>query len=261
MYRCRGNPRDKWGYRKQIIHHAITGETMQPDLLSAQREEVQPEAVSPQELTQAESRSMPVPESAPPEPDPVDETVKSIPSSAKEKRRLKLNIAVIGLSLLLFLLLLSFGWVGYWAYTLNTELTASQGQLMALQANYDKLQADYTALTSENEKLNAELTQSKANLEKTNTDLTAARGDLSESMQRGENLDAQIDRAGKLAEVLFVWNTMDNPSDIFKLDTLINETNDKDLISQWNTFTRSPSDEALGGFLDYLILTIRNSLR
>lgn len=234
---------------------------MQPDLLSAQREEEQPDAVSPQELTQAESLSMPMSESTLQEPDPVAETVKSIPSPTKEKKHSKLNFAVIGLSLLLFLLLLSFGWVGYWAYTLNNELTASQGQLTALQAKYDKLQADYTALTSEHEKLNAELTQSKADLEKTNTDLATARGDLSESMQRGENLDTQIDRAGKLAEVLFVWNTMDNPSDIFKLDTLINETSDKDLIDQWNTFTRSPSDDALGGFLDHLILTIRNSLR
>jgi septal ring factor EnvC (AmiA/AmiB activator) len=205
---------------------------MQPDLLSVQREEEQPDVVSPQERTQAESLSMTMSESALQEPYPAAETVKPIPSPTKEKNRSKLNIAVIGLSLLLFLLLLSFGWVGYWAYTLNTELTTSQGQLTALQANYDKLQTDYTALMTEHEKLNAELTQSRADLEQTNTDLTAARGDLSESMQRGEKLDAQIDRAGKLAEVLFVWNTMDNPSDIFKLDTLINETSDKDLIDQ-----------------------------
>jgi cell division protein FtsB len=249
------------GLSKANHHHTITGGTMQPDLLSAQREEEQPEAISPQELTQAESHSMPMSESALQAPDPVAETIKAIPSPTKEKKRSKLNFAVIGLLLLLFLLLLSFGWVGYWAYTLNTELTASQGQLTALQANYDKLQTDYTALTSENEKLNAELTQSKSDLEKANSDLATVRSDLSESMQRGEKLDAQIDRGGKLAEVLFVWNTMDNPSDIFKLDTLINETNNKDLVSQWNTFTRSPSDEALGGFLDYLILTIRNSLR
>ena len=232
---------------------------MQPDLLSAQREEEQPEPVFPQEPIHTETLTMP--ESVPQEPDPVTESVKSMPAPTKEKRRAKFNFAVLGLSILVFLLLLSFGWVGYWAYTLNTELTASQGQLTALQANYDKLQTDYTALTSENEKLNADLIQSRAELDKANTDLTTAQDNLSESMQRGDKLDAQIDRAGKLTEILFVWTTMNNPSDIFKMDTLINETNDKDLISQWNTFTRSPSDDALGGFLDHLILTIRNHLR
>jgi cell division protein FtsB len=237
-----GNPRDERGYRKQIIHHAIIGGTMQTDLLFPQREEGQPEA-------------------APQEPDPVAETVKSIPAPAKEQKRAKFNIAVLGLSFLVFLLLLSFGWVGYWAYTLNTELAASQGQVTALQAKYDKLQADYTALMGENENLNAELTQSKANLEKANTDLNSVQSDLSESMQLGDRLDDQIDRAGKLAEVLFVMTSMDNPSEIFKIDTLVNETNNKELITQWNTFARSPSDDALGGFLEKLILEIRNSLR
>jgi len=230
---------------------------MQSDLLSPHREEQLPESLSAQELTQPEPRS--VPDATPLEPTLRVGAVS--PAPATQKKRSTLNIAVLGLVVLVILLFLASSWVGYWAYTLNTTLTTTQGQLAALQAEHAKLQTDYATLTSENQKLNAELTQVKATLEKANTDLDTAQADLSKSMQQGEKLENQIDASGKLAEILFVWTTVDNPSDIFKIDTLINETKNQELISQWNTFTNSPSDDAFAGFLDYFILAIRNSLR
>jgi hypothetical protein len=232
---------------------------MQPDLLSAQREAEVPESLPPQDLTPAESLS--TPEVAHPEPISVLEAIAAKPALAPQKRRAKLNTAVIGLVFLVFLLFLSFGWVGYWAYTLNAELTATQRQLSALQAKHDKLQADYAMRTSENDKLNADLTQSKTDLEKANTDLATAQADLSKSKEKGERLDAQIDTASSLMEILYVMTISDNDSDILKIDRLVNESKDKELKKKWDTFTRSPSEDAIGAFLDYLVLASRNSLR
>ena len=232
---------------------------MQSDLLSPQREEERPESLSTQELIPSESLSLP--DAAQREPSPVAVAVAPTPMPAIERKRTKINIAVIGLSLLVVLLFLAFGWVGYWAYTLNTELTTTQGQLAALQAEHAKLQTNYAALTSDNEKLNAELTQSKADLEQANTDLTTAQADLSKSKDQGKKLDTQIEAAGGLAEILYVMAISDNESDILKIDRLINETNDTQLIKEWDTFTRSPSEDAFNTFFNYLLMATRNSLR
>ncbi len=210
---------------------------MQTNLLSAQQNE-QTESVSPQDVVK------------PPESTPV-----------VKKKRSKLIVAWIGLGLFAVLFLLSFAWVGYWAYTLNTELTATQQQYSALQTEYDKLTSGHTALTLEHEKVNTELSQTKTDLEKANTDLTTAQGDLDKSKGRGEKLDAQIDEAGKLAEILYVMAISDSESDILKIDRLINEVNNQELTKQWNTFANSPSEEAFGSFFEYLIFVTRESLR
>lgn len=210
---------------------------MQTNLLPAQQNE-QTESVSPQEAVQP-SESTPV----------------------VAKKRSKLIIAWIGLGLFAILFLLSFAWMGYWAYTLNMQLTATQQQLSTLQTEYDKLKSEHTTLTLEHENLNAELSQTKADLETANTDLTAAQDDLSKAKDQSEKLDAQIDAAGKLAEVLFVFSMSDEPSDVFKVDELIKETNNQQLIDKWNTFTRTPSDDALSAFMEYLVLAVRNSVR
>lgn len=229
---------------------------MQPDLLSPEREE-QPEPFSVDGTVQ--SKSLPVTEVLPPDATVAKEGAS--PAPAVGKKRAKLNIAAIGLSFLVFMLLLAFAWVGYWAYTLNNQLAATQGQLTALQAEQAKLQTEYATLKSENEKLNTDLAQSRGDLEKANAALTTVQDDLSKSKDRAEKLDTQIDVSGKLAEILFVWTTSDSPSDIFKLDTLINETNNQELISKWNALTKSPSEDAFDACMEYLILAIRNSLR
>ena len=119
----------------------------------------------------------------------------------------------------------------------------------------------YTALTSENEKLNADLTQFRIDLEKANTDLTTAQADLSKSKDKGEKLDAQIDTAGKLAEILYVMSISDDESDILKIDRLVTESKNRELMKQWDTVTTSPSEDAFVAFLNYLVLSTRNSLR
>ena len=232
---------------------------MQPDLLSAQREEEQPESLPSQNSMLGDA--LPMLKTTPHEPTPAIEAVDVKPAISVEKKRSRLSIAVVGLVLLVFLLLLSFGWVGYWAYTLNNEFNTAQQQLATLRAEHAKLQTDYTALTSENDKLNADLNQARTDLEKVKTELAAAQADLSKSKQEGTKLATQIDTAGTLAEILYITATSDNESDILKIDRLINASNNKELIKQWDTFTRSPSENAFGAFLDYLVLAIRNNLK
>ena len=232
---------------------------MQPDLLSIQQEQEVPESLPPQDLTPSESIS--APEIAQPESVSVAEAVDAKPALPPQKKRARLNIAVIGLTFLVFLLFLAFGWVGYWAYTLNTELTTTQGQLAALQAEHGKLQTDYIVLTSENEKLNADLTQSKADLEKANADVATAQSDLSKSKEKAEKLDAKIDTAGSLAEIFYVLTITDNQTAILKVDRLVTESKDKELIKRWDAFTGSPSPDSMSAFLQYLATATRNSLR
>jgi cell division protein FtsB len=232
---------------------------MQPDLLSIHQEDEQAELVSPQDLTQSERLS--IPDAAPLAPAPVKEIVNPQPVLPTEKKRFKLNFAVIGLVLFVFVLFMAFGWVGYWAYTLNTELVSTQQQLAALQAKQDQLQAEYTTLTSEKDKLNADLIQSKTDLEKANTDLTSVQADLSQSKQNGDKLETKLEKASDLVEILFVTATSDEESDIFKIDRLITESNNPELIKQWDTFTAAPSDDAFSAFLDYLVLAARDSLK
>jgi len=231
---------------------------MPPDLLSAQKEEEVPESLPPQDLPPSESLS--APEIAQPEPIPV-QAVDAKSAPPPQKKRAKLNIVAIGLVFLVFLLFLSLGWVGYWTYTLNNELTTTHGQLAALQAEHSKLQTDYATLTSENETLNANLTQSKADLEKANAELATAQADLSKSKEKNEKLDAQIDTAGSLAEIFYVLTISDNQTAILKVDRLVTETKDKELTKRWDAFTGSPSADSMSAFLEYLAAATRNRLR
>lgn len=227
---------------------------MQSDLLSADREDEQP-----QPLLQPEPLS--TPGGSQPEPAPVSETATTQPAIPIQKKRSRLNVAAISLGMIVLLLLVAVGWVGYWAFTLNTELTTTRGQLAALQGNYDTLQTKYTALTGEQEKLNADLTQSRADLDQANADLTTARADLDKSKEQNKNLTTQVKEAGELAEVLYAMANWDSESDILKIDRLVTEAGNKELTKQWDTLTKSPSEDAFASFFEYLIFATRESLR
>jgi uncharacterized protein HemX len=221
---------------------------MQPDLLTAQEEEEQSPTFPPQHLTQ-------------PEPAPVAELIEVKPAPPPQKKRAKLNIAAITLAFLVFVLFLALGWVGYWAFTLNTELTTTHAQFAALQAEHSQLQKDFAALTSDHEKLNADLTQSKTDLEKTNADLTTAQADLSESQEKAEKLEAKIDTADSLAEIFYIMAVTDDETVFLKVDRLVTATKDKELMKRWDAVTGSPTPDSMGAFLEYLATATRNSLR
>jgi regulator of replication initiation timing len=232
---------------------------MQPDLLTPEKEENQPELLAVQE--EMSSQPLFTPEAAQPTPAPVNEPTPVIPSPTAEKKRSQLNVAAIVLGVIVFFLLLGVAGLGYGVYVLRTELIATQQQLAALQGEHGKLQTDYTALTTQNEKLSAELTQSKADLEKTNADLTTAQADLKKSQDQNSDLNAKIDKASKLANVLYSWFTSKSPSDMFKIDTQIKDARDTQLTSLWNKFTNSPSEAKFGDLMIYLATALRNGLK
>jgi septal ring factor EnvC (AmiA/AmiB activator) len=221
---------------------------MQPDLLIPEKEETS-------------SQPLFTPEAAQPAPAPVSEPTHVKPSPTAEKKRSKLNVAAIVLGVIVFFLLLGVAGLGYGVYVLRTELISTQQQLAALQGEHGKLQTDYTALTAENEKLNAELTQSKADLEKTNADLTMTQADLKKLQDQNNDLNVKIDKASKLANVLYSWFTSKSASDMFKVDTRIKDARDTQLTSLWNKFTNSPSEDKFGDLMIYLATALRNGLK
>jgi hypothetical protein len=233
--------------------------TMQPDLIVPQEEGKHPEPLSPQDMTQSQLVS--IQEGTQFEPLSSHKIAEPKTSLIPEKKPSKWNIPAIILGIFSFILLVVVSGLGYWGYTLNTKLTTTQQQLTALQEKHGKLQADYATLTSDHEKLNTDFTQSKADLEKANTDLTATQAELKKSQAQNKNLNAQIDKASKLTEVLYAWTTSTEPSDVFRIDSLIKEANDQQLITQWDNLTRSPSNDAFGKFLNFLVAKIRISLK
>jgi len=239
---------------------------MQPNLLSPEQEEKQSESLDLQEITQPHFSV--VTEATPLEPVPVIEPTSTPPAPIVEKKRSKLNIPAIILGIFVFILLVAATGLGYWAYTLRTELITTQQQLTALRGDHSHLQTDYATLksekeklTGEREKLNVELTQSKADLEKANADLTATQADLKQSQDQNKSLRAQIDKASKLAEVLYASMTSNEPSDVFKIDSLVKKANDQQLITKWDEFTTSPSQDAFWKFFNFLVGYIRVTLK
>lgn len=216
---------------------------MQPDLQSVENEKRQSDG--------ALSDSASIPEALPPQSAPVI-----------EKKRSKSKLPIIALGVLVFLLFAAFAWVGYWAYTLSTDLATAQQQLSVLQAEHEKLQADYANLTSENEKLNADLTQAQADLKKANTDLANTKADLTISKTRNNELTGKLDNASTLAEILQIWAMSEDPSDVFKINSLIENSRNQELVNQWDTIlTDAPSEEAFFGFMQYLIVATYDSLK
>jgi flagellar basal body-associated protein FliL len=191
---------------------------------------VEPDLLSPQEVKQPE------------------------PSFVPETKKPKRNLIVIILIVFLVVLCGAVAGLGFWAYKLNTSLAATQQQLAALQSDYAKLKGD-------NEKLTADLSQSKADLEKNNGDLTTAQNDLKIAQNQNEKLQGKIDLAGKKVEILYAFSTVKNATDLLAVDTLIKETNDKQLLAEWNNFVSSPSADKSVKFLFYLIGSIRDELK
>lgn len=244
---------------------------MQPNPLSPSQEEKKPEPVSsgqvqPEPCPEPEVRMLnplPAPASVPPTPPaiPVQPVSRPVPAPVQAKKPTRWgNIAAVVLGLgVVFLLLVAAG-LGFWAYKLNTQLTATQGELAALQADYGKLKADFANLQSENEKVNANLTQTKADLEKANTELATTQDSLKTAQGQYTDLSAKVDKAAKYADVLNTLVKMDQ-SGLLKIESKIDAANDSGLDAVWNKFKNSPSGDTMSDVLVYLTSAIEDSLK
>jgi septal ring factor EnvC (AmiA/AmiB activator) len=162
---------------------------------------------------------------------------------------------------LLAIVLIAAGGLGFWAYTLNSNLTATQQQLATLQGEHDKLQADYAQLKSDNEKMTADFNQTTADLESTKKELATAQADLKKSRDQNKSLQSKIDVAIKKAEILYAVSTVKSAKDFLAVDTLIKATNDNQLLKEWDNFTSSPTTDGSVKFLLYLIGSVRDGLK
>lgn len=222
---------------------------MQPEPLP-QPEEQKPEVPSTTEAPAPVPAPMPTPVAAPaPAPVQVRKASKGFPI-----------FTILGILLTLVLLVATVG-LGYWAYTLNTQLTDTQQQLTTLQGEHTKLKADFATLQGEKDKLSKDLDQTKADLDKANTELATAKSDLDKANTKITELTAKIEKVSKLAEVLFAWNTVDETSDILEIDKLVDDTNNSELAKRWKNMTNSFTDQNYNDFIDYLISQIRIGLK
>ncbi len=170
---------------------------------------------------------------------------------------------VFGILMVLFSLLLFFiaAGLGYWAYTLNTQLTATQQQLNTLQTEHTQLKADYETLQADNGKLTTELTQTKADLEKNKSTLADAQAALTRSHDQNAALLTQVNAALRKAEALYDFANVKEAKDFFTVDSAIRATHDNQLISQWEKLASAPSAQNSTDLILYLIGSIRDTLK
>lgn len=212
---------------------------MQPEILDTPRDENHSDPSPAPAMTQA--------------PSAVDTAPASVTPTV-EKKRSRFSVAVIALVLCSFLLIAGLAWVGYWAYQLSVDLTATQQQLSTLQTEHEKLQADYAALTSENAKLNEELTKAQS-------DLTASQAEVKKSKDENQKLNAKVKKASGLAGILNSFFHLEEFSSFVELDNQIEAVHDPQLTELWDGFATSPDEDSLGEFLVYLVPTIQDALK
>lgn len=212
---------------------------MQPEILDTPQEENHSDPSSTPDMMQTPSVVEPAPTSVTP-------TV--------EKKRSRFSLAVVALVLCSFLLIAGLAWVGYWAYQLSVDLTATQQQLSTLQTEHEKLQADYAALTGENTKLNEDFTKAQS-------ELTASQAEVKKLKDDNQKLNAKVKKAAGLAGILNSFFHLEEFSSFVELDNQIEAVHDPQLTERWDDFAASPDEDSLGEFLMYLVPTIQDALK
>lgn len=209
---------------------------------------MQPDPISPQEKPQPESISTP------------EETKIEMPS-AQEKKPSKRNFTAIVLGFLVFVLLVGAAGLGYWAYTLYNQLDTTEQHLNTLQASHEQLQSEHEKLKNDYDKLTSDLDQTSADLETANSDLSTAQDDLGKANKQIGDLNDNLDKASGYANIVYAWITIDNESDIFKINDLVEAADDNELQSLWDTMISSPRDENFDKFFIYLVTALKNSIQ
>ena len=184
-------------------------------------------------------------------PQEAEQPVTSLIQEAKPSR---INLTTIILAVFLVIFLGATAGLGYWAYTLNSSLIATQQQLAEVQSDHAKLQ-------SGNENLTTELAQVKADLEESNKDLTNTQTKLEKMQTENLKLKVKIEAASKKLQILYAFSTVSVPTDILAIDTMIKATEDRQLLERWNDFYSEPSASASVEFILNLITATQTSLK
>lgn len=151
--------------------------------------------------------------------------------------------------------------VGVWGFQQNSALKTTQADLTTLQGKYDSLTTDHTKTTADLEAANTELTSTKGDLEKAQSDLASKQDDLKKAQDKNTDLQNKNIAASKKADILFAVVNIKTSTDLFKVDSMIKDTKDTALISEWSKFTSNPTAENSTNFLLYLIEAVKDTLK
>jgi septal ring factor EnvC (AmiA/AmiB activator) len=180
-----------------------------------------------------------------------------MPVYVPEKKR-SVNVFGISMTVVSLLLLCVSAGLGYYAYTLNTNLTNTTNALAALQAEHDKLKADYATLQGDNSKLNSDIAALQSELDATKNDLATAQTDLQAAKDQTAALQTKIEAALRRLDVLVGWWVEDKTEKGVEAD--IRATRDTKLLDLFQTYLSSSNFNDFDRWLSYLIESIVNEL-
>lgn len=180
------------------------------------------------------------------------ENVQPVSPAPSEKKN---PIAILGTTVgvaILCVLLAAVAGVGYWAYTLNTNLTSTRQQLASLQSNYDQLK-------SENASLTTDLSAAKTDLQKAKDELATTQDNLKREQEKSKTLQAKVDKAKKYVDVMYgAWVENDSFS---QTESKIKATNDTNLINKFETYLNAKNTANFDAWFDYYFIALADSLK
>ena len=172
------------------------------------------------------------------------------PAPARSKNSVGLIVGYVLLGGFICVLLVAVAGLGYWAYSADNKLTATQQQLATLQGQYDTLKSNESQMA-------ATLEQAQVDLKKAQGDLATAQADLSQAKSQTSSLQAKIDKASKYLNIFVgFWGDTYSQS-----ESKIRVTNDSQILSLYQRYENSTTNQDFYTFFDAVVAAIVNSLK
>jgi septal ring factor EnvC (AmiA/AmiB activator) len=167
------------------------------------------------------------------------------------------NIVAIVLGLFCVVLLCAMAGLGYWAYTLDKDLTAARADIAKLQGEKDTLNSEKNKLTTDLNSTRSELDAAKAELSATKAELETAKADLESARSDMAALQANMDKALKYLNIFDgFWDDT-----YAETEVKIKATNDSALLSSYRVWENSRKNDDFYAFFDDVIDTIIGILK
>lgn len=168
----------------------------------------------------------------------------------------------IGKIILLILLILAVGGLGYWNYTLDANLKAAELSLAAMQSRHDALTTRNTKLTSDLGLTSAELEQTTTDLETTEASVKAAKLDLSKANGQVSSLESKKEKARQYTMILeTVFTLPDSEIKGILLSLEISLLKDQELSKLYENYLKKPNPDTFREWFGYVIVKLDESLR
>jgi len=164
---------------------------------------------------------------------------------------------IVSIIAIVFLVLAVIG-LGVWGYMQTSALNATKAELAALQADHTALTAERDGLSSDLDKTKSELASTQSELEATKTELETTKADLAKSKDETAALQAKIDKANKIINVLtgFWADSFDT------MEEKIKDTDNSDMLKAFNTFLKGTDFfNDLAAFQNVIFDTLADTLK